>query len=457
MSRCIVWNLVNFLNSVLLNCVPNTPPTPRRSRNSTKALLLTALAGVPSRAVGQTFVQVGQCALRDVFGSSSVVEDTAGAVRLAQAVNCSGGSFDVTWIGSVTVEETIHVGEGTTVNVTGSSDGTSVADGASQTSQFNLDGGGVLHLSDLTLVNGRAEAGSGGGALLAADAAVTLTRCAFVDNSAEFGGAIVVARSELVAKDVTFVRNDAQFAGGAVYDSTGSQITLDNCTFLENTSEFGGAVVLRGSELVARDVNFIRSSSQISGGAIYDAGDEGGSQITLDGFVTFLNNEVAGGSGYLSGGGLYLSGTDVNVAGRLEFIGNAAEQGGAIYMEDSTVVFEGSLLFSNNSGSGDGGAVWGANSDISVAGSVVFTGNRADFSGGAMFVFSSTITFSSETEFVENAAGERLTSDMAASLHALPDPICVNYYRLCFCSAEPPARWEVGAHASRAQSIPLTV
>lgn len=362
--------------------------------------------------VGQTSVGVAQCALPDVSGSSPVVvEDTAGAARLAQAVNCSGGSFDVTWIGSVTLEETIHVGEGTTVNVTGSPDGTSVVDGASQTSQFNLAGGGVLHLSDLTLVGGRAEAGSGGGALLATDAAVTLTRCAFVDNAAEFGGAMVVARSELVARDVTFVRNGAQFAGGAVYDSTGSRITLDNCTFLENTSEIGGAVVLRGSELVARDVNFIRNSAQISGGAMYAEGDEDGPQITFDGFVSFFNNEVAGGSGFLSGGGLFLIGANVTAAGRLEFIGNAAEQGGAVYIEGSTFVFDGLLLFANNSGSGDGGAVWGSNSGISVAGSVVCTGNRADFSGGAMFVSASEVTFSSETEFVENVAGETLTSD----------------------------------------------
>lgn len=330
--------------------------------------------------------------------------DTAGARRLAQAVNCSGGSFGITWVGSVTVEETIRVGEGTTLNVTGSSDG------ASRISLFSLDGGGVLHLSDLTLVNDRAEAGSAGGAILAADAAVTLTGCTLADNAAEFGGALVTARSVIVAKDVTFVRNDALFTGGAVYDSSGSQITLDNCTFLENTSEFGGAVALAGSELVAKDVDFIRSSAQISGGAIYDV-EEGGSQITLDGFVRFLDNEVAGGSGFLSGGALFLAGSDVTATGRLEFIGNAAQQGGAVYMEASTLAFDGSLLFANNTGFGDGGAIWGAGSDMSVAGNVVFTGNKADFSGGAMFITTSSITFSSETEFVQNVAGERPTGD----------------------------------------------
>lgn len=307
--------------------------------------------------VGQT-----SCAFSDVFGSSSFVEDTAGAARLAQAVNCSGGSFDVTWIGSVTVTETIHVGEGTTLNVTGSSDGMSAADGASQTSQFSLEGGGVLHLSDLTLANGLAGAGSAGGALLAADATVTLTRCTFVDNAAEVGGAIVVARSELVAKDVAFVRNVA-LDGGAIFDNDGSQMTLDNCTFLENTSEFGGAIFLSGSELVANDVSFVRSAAQVSGGAIYGYG---GSQILFDGFNSFFSNEAVGSSGFLSGGGLYLTGSAVTVAGRLEFIGNAAGQGGAAYIEDSTLVVDGPLLFANNSGSGDVGAVWSANSDIAV-------------------------------------------------------------------------------------------
>lgn len=273
----------------------------------------------------------------------------------------------------MTVDETIHVGEGTILNVTGSSGGMSVADGASRVSQFNLEGGGVLHLSDLTLVNGPAEAGSGGGALLAADATVTLTRCAFVGNAAEFGGAVVVARSELVAKDVTFARNVA-LDSGAIPDVAGSQITLNNCMFLENTSEFGGAMfLLNGSELVASDLNFVRSSALISSGAIYAYG---GSQIALGGFNSFLKNEVTGAAGS-SGGGLYLVGSDVTVTGRLEFIGNAAEQGGPAYIKDNNTLFvDGPLVFANNSGSGNGGAVGGVSSDVIVVGCVVSTGNR---------------------------------------------------------------------------------
>lgn len=320
----------------------------------TLPLRLTAFAGLLSLAAGQTSSGTVACAASALLGPSSlVVEDTAGAFRLAQAVNCSGGSFDVAWIGNVMVDETIHVLEGTTLNITGSADGTSIADGGGQTPLFKVDkGGGVLHLSDLTLANGSAEFG---GALLAIEATITLNGCTFLANDAsESGGAVLLFASELDAKDVSFARNSAQYIGGAVYAD--------------------------------------------------------GSRITLDGLLSFFENKVDGDSDLDSsiGGGVYLFDSSVTAAGRVEFVGNAAMNGGAAYVDTSTLVFDGPLLLANNSASVAGGGIWGEDSNITVTGSAMWKGNTAESSfGGGMALFACVISVSNETEFVENTAGER--------------------------------------------------
>lgn len=52
-----------------------------------------------------------------------IVDDTESATTLVVEVNCSGGSFKATWRGSVSVERTIIVPEGTSLNVTGEGSG----------------------------------------------------------------------------------------------------------------------------------------------------------------------------------------------------------------------------------------------------------------------------------------------------------------------------------------------
>ena len=66
------------------------------------------------------------------------VDNTSGASLLAEAVNCSGGSFDVEWAGLVEITQPIRVMNGTTLTVSGAPDGSSILDGANETSHFEV-------------------------------------------------------------------------------------------------------------------------------------------------------------------------------------------------------------------------------------------------------------------------------------------------------------------------------
>lgn len=384
----------------------------RRNSNacSLAALATTALLVLPL-AAGQPLSSVAGCLPSDALASPSVVQDATGAAELARTVNCSGGTFEATWLGSVTVDETILVPADTTLNITGSSDGTSVADGAGQTPLFSLDGGGVLHLSDLTLRNGRAASGSGGGAILAADSAVTLTRCTLSDNAAEFGGAIAMARSELLANVVRFEGNSAGFSGGAIYAAE-TRATLNDCNFLNNSAEYGGGLFSDVSELRLIDVSFEGNSAQFDGGGI-EARE--GTRIVLVGLVSFVGNYAGLASsesfGWYGGAGWFAKNSDVVAAGRLEMVGNSAGQGGAAVVADGALSVDGHFLVANNTATGDG-VLYAQNSMVTVTGIAVWEGNKVDYNGAGMFLFNSTVSMLNETEFASNSAGERRVDEL---------------------------------------------
>lgn len=178
----------------------------------------------------------------------TVVNDAARALLLAQAVNCSGGVFNVSWVGSVTVEETIRVCDGTVLSVEGAPDGGSpfFVNGAGEVSLFHASGG-TLRLSGLSLVDG---VGEDGGAIHVVDSELTLERCTFSGNNASnSGGAVYSADSKLTLDHCTFSGNTA-IDGGALFAFTsGSSVTtvdvaLNSCAFSDNhaTTGWGGAI-----------------------------------------------------------------------------------------------------------------------------------------------------------------------------------------------------------------------
>lgn len=86
---------------------------------------------------------------------------------------------------------------------------------------------------------GEAEAKGGAIALVNSDARIS--HCTFRDNTSKFGGAlIVVTSSNPVIENCLFVRNTALHYGGAVEVMELSSPSFVNCTFVDNYAELGG-------------------------------------------------------------------------------------------------------------------------------------------------------------------------------------------------------------------------
>ncbi|HJT81221.1 MAG TPA: CSLREA domain-containing protein, partial [Chthoniobacterales bacterium] len=151
---------------------------------------------------------------------------------------------------------------------------------------FTISNGATINISGLTIANGMAPGGGpfpadAGGAILNLFGTLNISRCAFVQNQANFGGAIMnmmtgAENSTVTVGESTFTGNAASDgAGGAIYNyATGSgstaTATLTNCTLSGNTAGAGAALY-----------NY--------------SGQSGGSTVTLLN-CTIANNSAEGGS-----------------------------------------------------------------------------------------------------------------------------------------------------------------
>lgn len=237
---------------------------------------------------------------------------TVDAIALAIALKgCSGGEFNVSWNGLVTLSSPLVVASRTSLTITGvpttATGELATLDGNNVTGLLDLEAGSKLLLEGVILQNARRATGNGGA--ISADA----------------------RDCEVSAKGSTFRYNMAESAefgegrGGAIALGQGAVANLENCTLSENyaAASGGGVFALGNSDIVFRSCVLNRN----------EAGYYGGAVGMLDGrtMVKFVGSYVSG-----------------NLA---------QEIGGGVYGENSTVVVEAGSMFLNNTVYGSGGGI----------------------------------------------------------------------------------------------------
>ena len=160
-----------------------------------------------------------------------MVKDTAGARDLAEAVNCSGGTFNVEWLGFVVVDVSIAVRQGSALNITGVDADASVdGDG---TTQLFLVSEASMNLSNIQLTNG--ADGYGSAAVYAVSSTLVLQNTAFQghsDGAMHVDDSVVSFRGETVMND-NF--NDGPGAGIYITGQTSVVSWSGVSTFFNNT------------------------------------------------------------------------------------------------------------------------------------------------------------------------------------------------------------------------------
>ena len=171
-----------------------------------------------------------------------------------------------------------------------------------------------------------------------------------------------------------FSNNHAAIAGGGIL------------VFQHNTLDFTG------------NVNFTHNSA-VAGGGI----------IIIDSSVNVIGNcVIAKNLANSDGGGMYTYYSTVNFIGNSTFRRNSARIGGGVYAKVSTLSIAGSRkpsgggslyisTFVKNSAMIHGGAVYIEDSALTFQGHSVFSGNSAKFSAGGVYTLRTVLSGSVET------------------------------------------------------------
>ncbi|CAB1118550.1 unnamed protein product [Ectocarpus sp. CCAP 1310/34] len=335
---------------------------------------------------------------------SWVVAESAEALALAAAVNCSGGSFEVEWRGSIVVESPVYVRDGTVLTVTGVGS-TAVIDGNAATRLFTVVDAS-LHLRNVNISYGASSAVGGG--IAAAGSRVTLNHTSFVGNRATgHGGAVYVSNGSTLSclGDIAFDDNNATGDGGAMYVIGASAVDC-GASWLGNVAgDSGGAIYAGNGSSVSwtDDAVFVESGAGRYGGAICVLD---GSTVSWDGRTEFHSNR-----GALWGGAVVVEhGSSLSWGRDTTFTNNSAIYGGALMVVDlSAASWNAPTTFLENQAWYSGGAAYVQTaSSISWTGHAesVFDGNQALIGGGIAVTQSSELSCAEETTttYVGNSA-----------------------------------------------------
>ena len=202
----------------------------------------------------------------------------------------------------------------------------------------------------------------------------TLYNCTFLNNSAMYGGAIYLPYGELSISNCKFINNSAHWFGGAIASENECGISITGTTFenCRSVDDAGGAIYAFSTDLEVKDSIFNNCSANFAG-AICSLNSE-----MLISYSNFTNNlaRYEGGAIYK----MYGSGTVI----KSNFTKNAALNGGALFSDNCTSFEIRNSEFASNAVTGFGGAIFSnANPKLTVDG-VIFSDNKASYNANIL-------------------------------------------------------------------------
>ncbi len=297
-----------------------------------------------------------------------------------------------------TYTEPVTIGDGKTL--VGSGPGNVVID-ATNLNSSAITATGDFGLVGLSVIGGN-SAGHGGG--IFADVVgtnISLNNVAFNNNSAALdGGAIYLPDGSLTGTNVTFQFNSADGNGGAIFSGTNADIS--DSFFSGNQSDSNGGAIASTGVLISSKNTFSNNNAN-NGGAI---SIEGGATASVSSNDDVFNNNMA----TRDGGAIYESFSNLSVVNGLFLDSTAGDNGlagdgGAIYTDNNAVIRETFMGFSSavegDGVPGEGGTIY-FNGKLSLVDSRVT--NSSAGVGGGIYGTTNGIATISGTVFDNNDA-----------------------------------------------------
>ncbi|MCH7812633.1 MAG: right-handed parallel beta-helix repeat-containing protein, partial [Planctomycetes bacterium] len=264
------------------------------------------------------------------------------------------------------------------------------------------DGGGMSGPAILTncTFSDNSAGRSGGGMQNRGDS--TLTGCTFSENSAAWvGGGMYNDQGAPTLIDCTFDANVAGNSGGGIYSSPASTLSMDNCTFLDNSAALGGGLGGYQSTFTLANCVFSANTAAFEGGGMYQ--EWGTAILTNCGFT----ENTAG----FAGGAVFGSFSTATLT-YCTFSRNSAGYWGGAMLNDTSSPMLVNCRFIRNSTHASPGWDNGGGGIYNYSGSspslinCILSGNSSSYAGGGMYNdYSSSPTLTNCT-FIANTAGQ---------------------------------------------------
>jgi len=178
---------------------------------------------------------------------------------------------------------------------------------------------------------------------------INLYNCTFFNNTADYGGAININMGTLNIDDTLFDSNSARLYGGAIAGQSESTfITVKKSRFMNDYSrqDAGGAIyILDSLKLYCQDTEFINCSATF-----------GGAVTSLRSNSTFINITERDNKAKYDGGAIYAMYQILSVFNST-FMNNSAKNAGAVYA-DGLNLYISNNGFERNTASKNAGAVY---------------------------------------------------------------------------------------------------
>jgi hypothetical protein len=206
-----------------------------------------------------------------------------GAGTLQDAL-VGGGTITFTCSGTIIVLEII-ISQDTTIDGTGQD---VILSGNNVNRILSVDLGATLNLTHMILTNGFADehgAIVNNGTLIITDSQITNNE-SLQNGALNNYGNLHVLRS-------TFSHNIAGYGGGgAIFNATGTPLTIVNSTFINNISEGNSGAIAASGEMGITGSTFLGNSADLMGGALFNYCGN----VTLTNNTFFDNSALAGGA-----------------------------------------------------------------------------------------------------------------------------------------------------------------
>ena len=269
--------------------------------------------------------------------------------------------------------------------------------------------GGVMYihnafLTDMSSKYQNNRAINNGGVISLNKGGIKVNASSFEHNTAVNSGGVASTLIQLFQNNMTFEQSHFQhsraFGGGVITMGRNDLVTVSRSAFTDNSAVRGGVVYLQtGNKLTVNNSTFSHNSADNDGGVFYSGNHN--RLVLKDSTLTYNRAE--------NNGGVICSfiQTQFNITGdNCTFVGNQAQNGGAVYASESGVtVHSKSLLMSNNSAVESGGAMYLSKTNLTfMNGKSLLTRNKAERIGGGIYVDNSTLVVERATHFASNEA-----------------------------------------------------